>query len=155
MTQPDDNHVKILFRYLSPVLEDWVVETMWADVVDPVKGYYKLDSIPFYGPTVASDDIVLAEFDKDEEALTYRKTIESSGNSIVLVVMMDKKVEANSIRDIFSALGCLSEKVNEGYFSMEILAEKDYNPIRQKLIELEEKGIIGYSEPCLSSIHSY
>jgi hypothetical protein len=153
MTQKQDNHVKILFRYHSSVLDEWTVETMWAEIIDAEKGLYKLDSIPFYGPLVASDDIIFAEYDSDEERLTYRRTVENSGNSIVTVVIMDKTCEVNDIRDIFKDLGCLSERVNDAYFSMEVLADKDYQPIKQKLTELEEKGIIGYAEPCLSNNH--
>jgi hypothetical protein len=37
---------------------------------------------------------------------------------------------------------------------MEVLADKNYFPIKQKLTELEDKGVIGYAEPCLSNIHS-
>jgi len=153
MTETNDNSVKILFRYYSSVLDDWTVETMWADIVDADKGLYKLDSIPFYGPLVASDDIIFAEYDEDEETLTYRETIENSGNSIVTVVIMDKTCDVNTIRDIFKDMDCLSERVNDAYFSMEILADKNYKPIKQKLTELEDEGIIGYAEPCLSDNH--
>ena len=153
MKENNDNYVKILFRYFSSVLDEWTVETMWAKIVDAGKGLYKLDSIPFYGPLAASDDIIFAEYDNDEERLTYKRTIEYSGNSIVTVVIMDKTYDINTIRDIFKNLGCLSERVNDAYFSMEVLAEKDYRPIKQKLTELEEKGIIVYAEPCLSNIH--
>jgi hypothetical protein len=126
---------------------------MWADVVDANKGLYKLNSIPFYGPLVASDDIILAEYDKDEQRLTYRKTIKNSGNSVVTVIIMDDTYDINAIRDIFKDIGCLSERVNNAYFSMEVLADKNYRPIKQKLAELEDDGIIGYAEPCLSEIH--
>ncbi len=70
MTKIHDNYVKILFRYHSSVLDEWTVETMWAEIVDAEKGLYKLDNILFYGPLVATDDIVLAEYDDDEERLT-------------------------------------------------------------------------------------
>jgi len=153
MTQTQDNHVKILFRYHSSVLDEWTVETMWAEIVDIEKGLYKLASIPFYGPLVASDDIIFAEYDNDEERLTYRRTVENSGNSIVTVVIMDKTIDINRVRDIFRDLGCLSERVNDAYFSMEVLANNNYLPIKQKLTELEDKEIIGYAEPCLSNIH--
>ena len=63
MTPQEDNYVKILFRFHSDVLDEETVETMWATIVDKNKGLYKLDSIPFYAPLVASDDIVFAEFD--------------------------------------------------------------------------------------------
>ena len=153
MTQTQDDSVKILFRYYSSVLDEWTVETMWAEPVDTDKGIYKLDSIPFYGPLVASDDIIFAEYDNDEERLTYRRTVENSGNSIVTVVIMDKTFDINNVRDIFKDLGCLSERVNDAYFSMEVLADKNYHPIKLKLTELEDNGIINYAEPCLSDNH--
>ena len=154
MTKTKDNSVKILFKFFSNVLDEWTVETMWADVVDTQKGLYKLDSIPFYAP-VASDDVVFAEYDDMEQMLTYRRSVEHSGNSTVQVVLMDKKTDINNIRKIFSNLGCISEKLNDGYFSMEIPFDKDYTLVRQKLIELEDKEIIGYAEPCLSDKHQY
>lgn len=161
MTQYDGS-VKILFRFYSNVLEQETVETMWATIVDKNKGLYKLDSIPFYGPQVASDDIIYAEYDKKEQMLTYRKTIEPSGNSIIQVVLMNKAKDINDIRKIFENLGCLSEKANDGYFVLEVLSEKNYNPIKQILAELEEQilaeleeqNIIGYAEPYLSEKHS-
>ncbi len=154
MTETKDTSVKILFKFFSNVLDEWAVETMWAGIVDEDKGLYKLDSIPFYA-SVASDDIVFAEYDETEQMLLYRKTIEHSGNSTIQVVIMDKQTEVNKIREIFSALGCISEKLNEGYFAMEIPFNKDYTQIRKKLIELEEYEIIGYAEPCLSDKHQY
>jgi hypothetical protein len=153
MTIADDNYVKILFRFHSDVLDEETVETMWATVVDKDKGLYKLDSIPFYAPLVASDDIVSAEFDEQEQMLTYRKTVKYSGNSTVQVVLMDKSKDINQIRDTFKELGCVSEKVNEGYFSMEIPSTIDYKNIKKKLDELENQETIGYAEPCLADGH--
>lgn len=127
---------------------------MWANTIDPGKGLYQLDSIPFYAP-VASDDIVFAEYDDKERRLTYRDTVTHSGNSTIQVVLMDPKVDINIIRDLFKDLGCQSEKLNDSYFAMEVPADKDYTPIRQKLIELEEDGTIGYAEPCLAQNHWY
>ena len=95
-----------------------------------------------------------AEFDKDEDRLTYRSTIENSGNSIIAVVIIDKTVDINNVRDIFNDLGCQSERVNDGYFSMEVLAIHNYLIIQQKLVELEKIGVISYAEPWLSNIHS-
>ena len=153
MTAKDDNYVKILFRFHSAVLDEDVVETMWATIVDKDKGLHKLDSIPFYAPLVASNDIVFAEFDDQEQMLTYRKTVEYSGNSTVQIVLMDKSKDINQIRDIFQELGCVSEKVNEGYFSMEIPSTVNYKNIKKKLDELEMQETIGYAEPCLADGH--
>jgi len=126
---------------------------MWATIIDKSKGFYKIDSIPFYVPLVASDDIVFAEFDEQEQMLTYRKTIEYSGNSTIQIVLMDNSKDINQIRDLFKGLGCVSEKVNEGYFSMEIPSTVDYRNIKKKLEELEMQETIEYAEPCLADGH--
>ena len=152
-TRHHDNHVKILFRYFSSILDKWMVETMWAEIVSAGKGLYRIANIPFYGPPVASGDVVLAEYDVDEEMLTYRETVEYSDNSIVTVVMMDKRKDINDIQNSFNELGCSSERFGDGYFSMEVLSSQDYTPIKQKLVELRDKGIIDYAEPYLSAGH--
>jgi len=79
MAIPDDKYVKILFRFYSTVLEEWTVETMWAQIIDSDRGLYKIDNIPFYA-SITSGDIVFAEYDNDEKMLTYRETVEYSDN---------------------------------------------------------------------------
>lgn len=148
-----DNNVKILFQFYSDIFDEEMVETMWATIVDTNKGLYKLDNIPFYAPLVASEDIVFAEIDEQQQMLTYRKTIEFSGNSTIQVVLIDKSTYINSICKTFEELGCISEKANEGYFSMGIPALVDYKLIKQKLEQLEQNEIIGYAEPCLADQH--
>lgn len=153
MNTQEDNYVKISFRFYSDVLDRETVETMWATIVDKEKGFYKLDSIPFYAPLVASGDLVYAEFDDQKQMLTYHKTIEHSGNSTIQIVLMDPTIDINSIRVLFEEMGCASEKVNEGYFSMEVPASVDYRKIKDKLDALEADEIIGYAEPCLADEH--
>jgi len=154
MTQQDSNSVKIIFRFYNDILDEWTVETMWAKIVDKNKGYYRIENIPFYA-AIASDDIVLAGYDDNEKMLVYKATIEYSGNSLIQVVIMDKLIATNSIRNIFNNMGCKSEKFKEGYFVIEILADKDYKPIKQKLAELQSQQIIDYAEPVLSNNHRY
>lgn len=144
---------KILFKYHSSILDEITIETMWADVIDKENGIYKLDNIPFYGPLIATDDEFYAEFDKDEQRLTYRKTTKHSGNSIVLVIIMQEGLDKEIIRNRFKELNCTSEGVNNSYFSMEILKETNYSGIKKILDEYENNGIIGYAEPCLSEKH--
>lgn len=153
MNTQDDNNVKILFQFHSNIFDEEMVETIWATIIDKEKGLYKLDNIPFYAPLIASGDIVFAEFDEQQQMLTYRKTVEFSGNSTIQVVVIDKSKDINTIRKTFEELGCVSEKVNDGYFSMEIPAVADYKIIKQKLDDLEQNEIIGYAEPCLADQH--
>jgi hypothetical protein len=148
-----DKKVKILFNFYSNIFDEQMVETVWADIVNQEKGLYRIDNIPFYIPLVASEDIVFAEFDETEQMLTYRKTVEYSGRTVIQVVIMVKKTKTNDIREIFHKLGCESEKAKEGYFSMEIPAELNYRPIKKELDRMEDAEIIGYAEPTISEKH--
>ena len=154
MGEAEDNYVKILFRFHNELWPGMDVETMWATIVDKEKRLYKIDSIPFYAPLVASDDIVFAEYDESEKMLSYRKTVEHSGNSIVQVFLMNKKHSITQIRDTFKNRGCVSEGANDNFFSMEIPFKISYRLVKQKLKQLESEKIIAYAEPCLSQKHS-
>ncbi|HTE25815.1 DUF4265 domain-containing protein [Flavitalea sp.] len=154
MSEEIQNPVKILFSFYSNVLDEWTKETMWAEVIDNDKGIYKIDSIPFYA-SVASDDIIFAEYDENEQMLVYTDTIEYSGNSTIQVVLMNAATDINTIRDGFSELGCMSEKLNDRYFAMEVPSKLDYQPVKQRLIELQESEVLDYAESCLSSNHHY
>ncbi len=148
-----ETHTKVLFRYYSDLLEETVVETMWAEIIDLEKGYFKLDNIPFFGPLIATDDIFLAEYDKDEERLVYKKTIESFGNSILQVVILEKGFNKEIIREKLKSINCLSESLNETLFAVEILKEVDYSIVKNLLSEYEATSIIEFAEPCLSEKH--
>lgn len=126
---------------------------MWAIEVDKKNGIYKLDSIPFYGPEIATVDAFFAEYDESEQILTYRRTTKFSGNSIVLISITKNGIDKEIIRDDFKSMNCASEGLNDRYFSLEILASCDYVKIRTELDEYEAQGILEYAEPCLSDKH--
>jgi hypothetical protein len=155
MAKPERAQVKILFRFYSDVLEQETVETIWAETVNPVIGHYQLDSIPFYAPGIASDDIVHAEYDHDEEMLTFRELVKASGNSNIWVVIIDDKTEIDDIRSIFFDLDCISEALDTRYFAMEVKSATNYYRIRDKLNKLKADGILDYAEACLSVEHQY
>src|SRR4051794_28757546 len=94
----EDQHVKVLIRYESSILGEVVAETIWAIPVNKAAGLYRLDSIPFYGPPIASDDIFFAEFDEDEQMLTFREVRQHSGNTIVQIVLMEEPYDAARLR---------------------------------------------------------
>ena len=148
-----ETHTKILFRYYSDLLEDIVVETMWAEIIDLEKGYFKLDNIPFFGPLIATDDIFFAEYDEDDECLVYRKTIESFGNSILQVVILEKGFDKEIIREKLKAVNCLSEGLNETLFAVEVVKDVDYSVVKSILNEYVELSVIDFAEPCLSEKH--
>jgi len=111
MSDKNNLEEKILIRYYSQVLEEIVVETFWAEIIDENKGLYKVDNIPFYGPELSCEDIIFAEFDNDEERITFRKVVESSGNSTIQVVVLDDSFIVEKLKEDLSDLGCDSEKI--------------------------------------------
>jgi len=152
---PGDNLVKILFNFYSDILDEQTTETMWAEVIDTEKGYYKIDNIPFYVPMLASGDIVFAEYDNDQQMLSYRETVEHSGNSTIHIIIMDDELEMPTLTKILVELGCSYEGMNDKYLALEIPADVDYVPVKRILDQMETDENIGYAETCLSNNHRY
>ena len=149
-----ETHAKILFRYHSDILDEEVVETMWSEIIDSEKGIYKLDNIPFYGPLIATDDIFYAKYDEKEGAIVYKETIETSGNSIIQIVILIDNFDTEIIRERLKEMDCVSEVLNEKYFVAEIKKACNYSAVKQFLNEYSELGILDFAEPCLSKKHS-
>jgi Domain of unknown function (DUF4265) len=147
--------VKILFRFHSELLDQEVVEIIRAETVNPDMGEYRIQDIPFYTPNIATEDIVHATYNDDEEMLVYQETLTSSGNSIVWVVITDDDTVIEDVQEIFLDLECDSEEVSERFFAMEVKPSNNYLRIRDKLIALKSEGIIDFAEPCLSLVHQY
>ena len=151
--ETEEKSVKILTKYFSDVLDEIVVETLWAEVIDEEKGWYKIDNIPFYGAEFSCGDVVLAEYDEEEMCLVYKKVVEYSGNSTVQVVVFEDGFDIESLREEFNELGFSSEKAGSSYFVLEIPFEKNYNIIYTKLLALQNKGLLEFAEPILSEKH--
>ena len=151
--ETEEKSVKILTKYFSDVLDEIVVETLWAEVIDEEKGWYKIDNIPFYGAEFSCGDVVLAEYDEEEMCLVYKKVVEYSGNSTVQVVVFEDGFDIESLREEFNELGFSSEKAGSSSFVLEIPFEKNYNIIYTKLLALQNKGLLEFAEPILSEKH--
>jgi len=149
-----ETHQKVLFRYHSAILDEEVVETMWAEIIDIEKGIFKLDNIPFYGPLIATDDIFYAKYDENEGAIVYKETIVISGNSIIQVVILKENYDKEIIREKLELMNCPSEGFNEKYFVVEVKKEVDYLMVKKFLNEYFELEILDFAEPCLSKKHS-
>ena len=151
--EAEEKLVKILTKYFSNVLDEIVVETLWAEVIDEEKGWYKVDNIPFYGAEFSCGDVVLAEYDEADMCHVYRSLVEHSGNSTVQVVIFGDGFDIESLREEFNELGFSSEKAGSSYFVLEIPFEKNYNIIYTKLLALQDKGLLEFAEPVLSEKH--
>ncbi len=146
-------HEEIVFKFFSEIFDQEMEEALWAVTVDKEKGYYRIDSLPFYAPLIATNDVVHATLDEETQKLTYKGTVEYSGNSVIHVVIDDETKNIEDIRDIFTRLGCVSEPLNEYYFSLEIPFNVDYALVKKELDALEEAETIEYAEPSLSELH--
>lgn len=148
-----ETHKKILFKYYSTYLEEIVSETMWAEIIDLEKGYFKLDNIPFFGPLIATDDIFRAEYDENEKIFMHKETIENSGNSIVQVLVLEEGFDKEIIREKLKMINCVSEVLNDTFFAVEIVRNTDYSLVKSILDEYESLAVIEFAEPCLSDKH--
>jgi len=149
-----ENQQKVLFRFHSEILDEVIAETMWSEIIDAEKGIYKLNNIPFFGPLIATDDIFYAKYDEKEGAIVYKETIETSGNSIIQIVILIDNFDTEIIRERLKEMDCVSEVLNEKYFVAEIKKACNYSAVKQFLNEYSELGILDFAEPCLSKKHS-
>ncbi|MEO6176580.1 MAG: DUF4265 domain-containing protein [Flavobacterium circumlabens] len=148
-----ESHKKVLFKYYSTYLEEVVSETMWAEIIDLEKGYFKLDNIPFFGPLIATDDIFRAEFDENEKVFLHKETIEHSGNSIIQVLILEKEFDKEIIIEKLKSINCISESLNDTFLAVEIIKDVDYSIVKSLLNEYEKLSVIEFAEPCLSDKH--
>jgi hypothetical protein len=143
-----DDHEKVYFEFYNAVLEEDYVESLWATVIDREKGYYKLDNIPFFVTGYSSGDTVYAEV--EDGRLIVKKLIDESGNTTLQIICFQQE-RVQVIRDELYSMGCESEGSHlPGYFSVEILAEMDYQKIKEYLAQLEEQEVLSYREACLA-----
>ncbi len=155
-TSPEENQaVKILFRFHSELMDQDVEEIIGAETVNLEMGQFRILDIPFYTPNIATDDIIHAVYDHEEEMLAYKETVLPSGNSIVWVVVTDESVPVEDVQQIFLDLECDSEEVSERFFAMEVKATLNYFRIKDRLISLRADGMIDYAESCLSRDHQH
>ena len=150
----EENSIKIFFRFFSDILDEEATETLEASVYQLEYNYYKLASIQFFAPKIALGDVVWAEHGSLDR-ITYRKTVEYSGNSTIHVILMDDVHTIETVTGIFEDLGCTSAEMNNKYFALNVPANVDYFPIKRKLDELEKAGALDYAESGLSEKHQY
>ncbi|PWJ42768.1 DUF4265 domain-containing protein [Sediminitomix flava] len=153
MITQDNTCEKILFKYHSAILNKVVEETLLAQKVDENSGIFKLESIPFYGPLIATDDEFFAEYDSELDSYIYKNTTKHSGNSIVLVVIVLEGLDIEMICDEFEALDCEYEVLNDQYFAMKVPSEVDYSMVKHQILKYESSGIIEHAEAFLSQKH--
>ena len=152
MNEQEKPH-EIIFRFNSSLFGKEMVETLWALEVDAAQNLYRIDSIPYYVPLIATGDVVRAIYNKMEEGLLYQEIVTPSGNSTVQVIRQTEETPLLDLRKAFAELGCISVEVNEDFFVLEVPANVNYAVVKDKLDALEQQGEVEYAEPSLSDIH--
>lgn len=143
--------VKIRFEFYNDILDRQDVETLWSEVVDAEKGYYKIDNIPFFVKNFASADIVKA-IKNDEGFPKVTDLIEASGNSTINIIFFNKEDEdykqqiLNRLEDFGLEYEGM-ENVIKGYYALHIPKEKNYETITNFLDG--EKDGLDYREACI------
>lgn len=155
MKMPDNKAIKITFSFYSDILDQETTEELDCMPVNVAEGYYRLLQFPFHLPKIAKGDIIWAMQMGGANMLTYRSTVEHSGNSTIHVALLDDEYDVDAICDFFDDMGCETEKLNRHYFGMNVPATINYFDIKSRLDELEREKVIDYAESSLSEGHHY
>ena len=148
-----EEHVEIHFQYDSPVLGEPVEEVLWAKVVSQAEGVYELVSIPFYGLSLATADHFLAKYDEQIKGLIYQNTIKSSGNSTVVVAIMQADFDQAAMITALEQLHCSVERLNDRYLGVAVSKTAFYGSVRDAFDRYEQTEAIEYAEARLSAKH--
>ena len=95
--------------------------------------YYRVDSIPFFAPSLALGDVVEAMPDEDGK-MWVRGVVVESGHATVWVVCSLGPDDQAGARQLFSDLGCPSEGSHiPGYFAVTVPPDVDREAVRAAL----------------------
>jgi len=142
---------KIRFEFYNQVLEREEVETMWAEVLDDCQGFYKLDNIPFFVTSFATEDIVKA-IKVDDGFPKVTGLVKESGNSTINIIFLNNDEQYKSI--ILKRLTNLGaeyegmESLASGYYSLNIPKNVDYRAIYEFLSSENEN--LDFREACIA-----
>lgn len=128
------------------------VETIWARRRG--RGF-EVDNIPFYVRGVSWGDVVSVEPAKSG-VLEFRKVVEPSFHSTIRVILVKECSDHRSIeertaelRKRLSTIGCDSEGVRPGFFSVDIPPSITLSAVRKILVPGFENGLWDYEEATL------
>jgi hypothetical protein len=122
-------------------------ESMWAL---PLGGdLYEIRNTPFYAYGINWGDIVRADSNDPKLKPEVREVVAPSGNK-TLRVFLNKELSQTDQDAMLSALQHLDiswERADDHYVAIDIHPEADYQAVCDKLMELEQEGMLEY-ETC-------
>jgi hypothetical protein len=127
-------------------------EGVWAKPLGEDR--FEVDNVPFYAYGVSLGDVVRASPAGVEGEYVLDAVEESSGHSVVRVKVRARGVDEAEVerrvrrwRETLDAMGCGSEASNlPTLFAVDVPAEVDYQPVRDRLDDGVRSGEIDFEE---------
>ncbi len=154
MNKQQEEFAQIKITYHSEVLERETEEILWAIPVDTEKGLFKIDNIPFYGPELSCEDIVLASVSQDKAVYNFEQVYQYSGNSTIQVIVQSEKYNKEDLYNEILYAQTEIELVDEYYFVINVPEGTCYKNVYAILAALEDEKVITFAEVCLSPKHA-
>jgi hypothetical protein len=110
--------------------------------------FYRINSIPVHASKIALHDLIGVR--KREGVLYFNKIIESSGRSVIqMIVLKDRQIKA--IGKDLEQFGCMWRRGDDKHLiAFDVPKHVPYPPIRDWLDQGERDHRWGYKEACLS-----
>lgn len=110
--------------------------------------YYRIKSIPVRASKIALYDLIGIR--KREDVLYFHKIIESSGRSVIqMIVFKDRQIKA--IGKDLEQFGCMWRRSDDKHLiAFDVPKHVPYRPIKDWLDQGEREQRWGYREACLS-----
>ena len=142
-----ENYTEVLFKYHSKILDLSVEELLWSERLND--NLYKLVSIPFYGPEIATGDVFCATRAADSSQPVFQKVVERSENSILQIMPDDTQIY-HQVTEYLHSMECQSEKVDGSLFCLMV---PSFCSIYEVISYLETEYKLEYAEAWLSKKH--
>ena len=112
--------------------------------------YYRIKSIPVHASKIALYDLIGTR--KREGVLYFHKIIESSGRSVIqMIVFRDRQIKA--IGKDLEQFGCMWRRSDDKHLiAFDVPKHVPYRPIKDWLDQGEREQRWGYREACLRSL---
>lgn len=144
-----DDRVRVGFQ-LSPDADGYPpfdFEWLWCRSLG--QGTFVIDNIPFFVPSIAVEDHVMASTRADGQLL-FLRLLKSSGHSTLRILLSSEDL-VQQVRNELRDKGCGTEVSHlPRLLAVDVPATADLNAIRRWLAAGETKSLWEYEESCLA-----
>lgn len=142
----------IRVHYYDDINEQNDVEEILCEKV--ADNIYRLIEIPLWAYSLAFGDIIFVSNDGHRDWLAFDKFCQFSNNSTIQLVEMQKNGLGQVLPKIKEIIGEDNLRFNSPtYIAINVPAQIDYLPLKNFLMKMEQKNIIGFKEASLAPQH--